>query len=127
MGFHRWQSSDLTWLVLKPRVKRLRAEQSGAETLLWQQLRDRRLGGHKFRRQFAIGRFIVDFYCPKTKLVIEVDGKIHESPEAAAADRERDEELHAKGFTVLRIQNDEILENTETVVTRILATLQRQT
>ena len=125
MGFHRWHSSDLTWLVLKPRVKRLRAEQTGPETPLWQQLRDRRLAGHKFRRQVAIGRFIVDFYCPETRLVIEVDGQSHESPEASAADRDRDEELCAKGFTVLRIRNDEILENAEDVAARILAIPQR--
>jgi very-short-patch-repair endonuclease len=126
MGFHRWHSSDRTWAVLKPLARKLRTELTGPESILWEHLRNRRLNAYKFRRQAAIGRFIVDFYCPDARLVIEVDGQSHEGPDAAAADKDRDEELRAKGFTVLRIQNGEILENAGSVATRILAILQRQ-
>ncbi len=67
--------------------------------------------GLKFRRQHQIGLFITDFYCHESKLVIELDGGIHEEPEATKKDRWRDEDLESLGFNVLRIPNKRLLED----------------
>ena len=64
------------------RAQELRQEQTESESVLWEQLRGRRLNGAKFRRQHSIGRFIVDFCCPSAKLVVEVDGGIHDEQDS---------------------------------------------
>ena len=87
----------------------LRAEMTPAEKLLWEELRGRRFRGLKFRRQHPIGCFVVDFYCPEKKLVVEVDGGVHSSPSQAVADVEREEWLAALGLRFVRIPNDLVL------------------
>ncbi len=84
----------------------MRGRSTKAEHLLWQELRGNALGKHKFRRQHALGPFIVDFYCVPACLVIEVDGPIHKSQ--ADSDQERQAYLEGLGLTVLRFSNDEI-------------------
>jgi very-short-patch-repair endonuclease len=90
------------------RARQLRQTQTLAETQLWEQLRDRRLDGWKFRRQHPLDRFIVDFCCADQRLVVEVDGSIHEAAEHIAYDQERDAALQAAGYRVLRFSNEQV-------------------
>ena len=81
--------------VIRQRAKELRQPLTPPETRLWRILRDRRLGGFKFRRQHPIGRFIVDFYCMQVRLVVELDGPTHE--DQVEYDEVRTEWLQAQG------------------------------
>ena len=90
-----------------------------AEGLLWERLRDRRLGDLKFRRQHAIGRFVVDFCCHERRLIVEVDGGIHLEPVQRQQDRERQFELEEKGLSFLRFTNEEVTISLDSVVARI--------
>ena len=105
--------------AVRQRARELRQSQTPAEDKLWYRVRDRRLGGYKFRRQHPIGRLIVDFYCAETGLVIEIDGDTH--TEQAEYDTARTEWLEAQGYQVIRFKNQEALRNLEAVVERILA------
>jgi very-short-patch-repair endonuclease len=105
--------------TLKQAAKDLRRSMTPAEGILWERLNLRRLNGLRIRRQHPIGRFILDFYCPEHKLVIEVDGPIHE--QQAEHDEERTEQLRSAGLTVLRFKNVEVMEQTEQVLEKILA------
>ncbi len=88
-----------------------------AERRLWRHLRDRRLGGWKFRRQYPIGPFIVDFICVEKNLVIEVDGGQHAENEEQ--DGQRSAYLNHMGYRVFRFWNNEVLNETETVLNNI--------
>ena len=85
--------------------KRLRNNQTDAEKILWQFIRKRKLCGRKFRRQFSILNYILDFYCVEEKIAIELDGKQHLEPAAIRKDAERDNFLRGEGIKVLRFQN----------------------
>ncbi len=98
----------------------LRQNATEAEQILWYQLRGRRLRGHKFRRQWTLHPYIVDFCCLESKLVVEVDGGQH-SPES---DRHRAAELRARGFTIIRFWNNDVLENVEGVLGLLLEALE---
>jgi len=89
--------------------RRLRAEATAAEEILWQELRRDRLDGFRFRRQHAIGRFVLDFYCPARRIAIEIDGGVHDEPHQAARDEARTQALEAQGIAVFRLRNEEIL------------------
>jgi very-short-patch-repair endonuclease len=78
------------------------------ETKVWQILRDRQLLGLKFRRQHVIDGFIVDFYCPEYRLVLEIDGSVHSAPTARDYDEARTAHFHLKGLTVARIKNEDV-------------------
>ncbi len=97
-------------------ARTLRNAASNAEKLLWHFLRAHQLGGHKFRRQVAIGPSIVDFACLPKKLIIELDGPQHFETEAAQYDIERDEWLTARGYRILRYRNQELDENIQAVL-----------
>jgi len=101
----------------------LRRDATDAERRLWSALRDRRLSGYRFRRQFPIGRFIVDFACTKHRLIVEADGSQHADSES---DRERTAWLEEQGWRVLRFWNNDILTNTEGVVETVLKELQEK-
>ena len=92
-----------------------------AEARLWQQLRDRRLMGHKFRRQHSIGPFVADFACVAARLVIELDGSQHATAEVA--DARRTAFLNAQGWKVLRFWNAQVLTGIDDVLREILAHL----
>lgn len=96
---------------LVERARELRKSQTTAEEILWELLRDRRFLGLKFRRQHQIGQFIADFYCDERKLVIEVDGSVHEQEEVKEQDRVKEEYLRSLSMTVVRILNEEIVKN----------------
>jgi len=106
---------------LVERARSMRSEMTNEETILWRALRRRQLGGFKFRRQHIIGAYIVDFYCPEEKLVIEVDGPVHETQKEY--DQLRDEELLALGYQVVRFKNEEILDDLDMVLKKILEVL----
>ncbi|NPV87346.1 MAG: DUF559 domain-containing protein [Anaerolineae bacterium] len=102
------------------RARRMRQFPTKAEQTLWSHLRQRRLGGFKFRRQHPIGHFIVDFYCPACALVVEIDGSVHSQEDQRAYDNERTKHLNALGCRVLRFTNREVLEQLDTVLDAIL-------
>ena len=85
-----------------------------AENLMWDRLRARRLGGHKFRRQMPIDRFIVDFACFESRLAVELDGGQH--GEQASYDEFRTSVIKREGYRVLRFWNSEVFENLEGVL-----------
>jgi len=101
------------------RCREMRKGATDAETLLWQLLRDRQLMNFKFRRQYAIDRFIVDFYCHEASLVIELDGGGHNENEQADYDRQRTARLEELGLRVIRFWNHEMLHQTEDVIRTI--------
>jgi very-short-patch-repair endonuclease len=100
----------------------LRNDPTEAERLLWQHLRLRQLGGHKFRRQQPLGNYVVDFVCLEKRLVIEVDGGQHNAQ--IANDKQRAAWIEAQGFRVLRFWNHEIMQNIEAVKEAIWRALQ---
>jgi len=104
------------------RAKALRAASTDAESLLWYHLRDRRLAGHKFRRQRPIGPYFADFACLEAHLVIELDGGQH--VDATEYDQRRAGFMAGEGFRVLRFWNNEVLTQTDAVREKILAALQ---
>jgi very-short-patch-repair endonuclease len=105
------------WLLAAGR--RLRREQTKAERILWEELRDRKLDGVKFRRQAIMEHFVLDFYCHAHRLLIELDGPIHLDPDIAAYDAERQAFIQAMGIRVLRFTNDQIENHTNDVLTSI--------
>ena len=99
------------------RARELRSEMSLPEALLWTELR-KRPGDFKFRRQHAAGEYVLDFYCAKAKLAVEVDGMAHDNKDAAIRDANRSVFLRSRGIATTRIPANLILANIEPVVTR---------
>jgi very-short-patch-repair endonuclease len=107
---------------MKARARQLRRNATIPERLLWGLLRDRRLAGVKFRRQHPIGPFVVDFYCAAEGLVVELDGHSHH--DRGYQDRERQLYLETvAGLRVVRVDNDDILQDSESVILGLLKTL----
>lgn len=104
-------------------AKYLRKNQTEAERILWNAVRSKRLGGHKFRRQHPIGEYIVDFVCLERKLVIEVDGGHHADGAQKSHDGRRDAWLEGRGYSVVRIWNMDVLNNLEGVLEFVSETL----
>jgi very-short-patch-repair endonuclease len=104
---------------VQSRAKALRRVGTPAEETLWEILRDRTILGLKFRRQQPIGPYVADFYCHELKLIVEVDGLVHDGDRQIANDRNRDANLAALGCTILRFTNDEVLLNAPSVLSRI--------
>ena len=101
---------------LRIRRRELRATLTVSEAALWRFLQRSRLLGRKFRRQHAIGPYVVDFYCPAERLVVELDGSAHDSERSVVRDEIRERFLNDAGLTVLRIENRHVLENAEGVL-----------
>ena len=91
-----------------------------AEKVLWDKLRSKALDGYKFRRQHPISKYITDFYCHSLKLVIEIDGNIHDLEDQIEYDAGREFELQELGLKVLRFTNEEVLQSPEKVLNKIL-------
>ena len=100
--------------LLKQRSRDLRKNLTDAEQKLWQKLRSKQIYGHKFRRQFALGNYIVDFICLDKRLIIEVDGGQH--MENVIYDSQRDEWLKNQNFKVLRFWNNQVLNEIDSVL-----------
>ena len=94
-------------------ARKLRLEMTWPEVRLWQELKSRQMAQFKFRKQAIVGGFIVDFYCPSAKLVIEVDGETHDDPES---DVDRDKALAKFGLQVVRYTNDEVVHEIDWVL-----------
>jgi len=90
-----------------------------AERLLWSKLRRKQLKGLQIYRQRIIGNYIVDFYCPKANLIIEIDGGQHYSVEGIKEDKIRDDYMRNQGFKVLRFSDKEVFENLNGVIEKI--------
>ena len=101
------------------RAEELRERMTKAEVRLWEELENSKLDGYKFRRQHPIHKFIADFYCHKLKLIIEVDGKYHESEGQKNTDLERSELLTFQGIKIIRFTNEEVFNNINLVLKQI--------
>ena len=105
------------------RSRDLRRNPASAEQKLWRKLRNRQLCGVKFVRQEPIGPFFVDFVCRERKLIVEVDGATHSTPEELAGDAMRTEFLQDEGYRIVRVANDEVFHNIDGVCETILNAL----
>ncbi|SDA80581.1 endonuclease domain-containing protein [Mesorhizobium qingshengii] len=103
------------------RARRLRQSDNDAENALWLELRDRRLNGHKFVRQFPIGSYFADFACRECRLVVEIDGSQHADNKY---DEARDRSMVSNGWSVLRFWNVDVLKSREEVLETILAAIE---
>ena len=103
----------------KWRRKELRNDMTEAEKILWEYLRNRKLAGFKFKRQYSVDAFIIDFYCPKVKLGVELDGEVHFTDEAKEYDENRTGFLSDFGIEIIRFKNDEVVNNVEMVLNKI--------
>ncbi len=97
----------------------LRQGATFAEQLLWKEIRNGKLNKLKFKRQHSIGNYIPDFYCASKRLIIELDGEVHNSKEQKQKDKERDEHLISMEYKILRFTNDEVIRNMEKVLKEI--------
>jgi very-short-patch-repair endonuclease len=95
----------------KEKRRNLRKNQTFCEKILWIYLRDRKTLGYKFRRQYSVDHYVIDFYCPELKLAIELDGKVHDLPDQKEYDAYRQEYLEKFGITFCRITNEEFISN----------------
>ncbi len=105
---------------LKQYSRQLRENPTDAERHLWVTIRMKQLRGYQFYRQKLIGEYIVDFFCPRAKLVIEIDGSQHFSDEMTDDDRIRDECMSSQGLRVLRFTNTDVLAHLDGVVESII-------
>lgn len=96
---------------MRQKAKSLRRFATKAESLLWYELRDFRANGIKFRRQAPIGPYIVDFVCPSAKLVVEIDGDLHETDAGRSHDANRDAYLRGLGYSVMRLDEPDVADN----------------
>lgn len=108
MGTRRRQTQNET-----ERARELRAMQTKPEEIVWSALRNRRVAGLKFRRQFPIGSYVADFACPESHLIVELDGESHEGRQVD--DARRTEFLESHGFKVFRVTNDDVVDDIEAV------------
>ena len=104
---------------LKSFARNLRSNMTDAEQLIWSKIRRKQIDNIQFYRQKNIGHYIVDFYCPKGKLIVEIDGGQHYEKAGLEKDHERDRYLQTLGFAVLRFSDADVLENIDGVVERI--------
>jgi very-short-patch-repair endonuclease len=101
-------------------AREMRNDGTKAEAILWLRLKSRQVKGWKFRRQHPLSRFIADFYCHEKKLVVELDGSVHDSKEHQEMDKVRTGILNEMGIKVIRFRNEEVIENVEIVVAKII-------
>jgi very-short-patch-repair endonuclease len=104
---------------LRERRKLLRSNLSPAEAFQWTHLKKKQLGGRKFRRRHSILDYIVDFYCAREKLIVELDGDVHMNPKAIEYDRQRTYVLKSYGFRILRFENKMVFDNLPSVILTI--------
>ena len=104
-----------------PARRHLRSQSTSAEIVLWMHLKRRQLDGYRFRRQYGIGPYILDFCCPAAGLAIELDGAVHDTPSAQIYDAARTAALAAEGLRVLRFENRRVFEDLEGVLAEIAA------
>ncbi len=101
---------------LKQYSRELRKNMTDAERLLWSKINSKQMKGYQFYRQKIIGNYIVDFYCPKAQIIIELDGGQHYTVEGKKSDEKRDDYLSSLGIHVFRFSDEEVFENTNEVL-----------
>jgi len=104
-------------------ARNLRKNTTEAEAILWNEIRNKKIKGYKFRRQHPLSNYIADFYCHEARLVIEVDGEIHEY--SKEYDECRSSMLNEYGITIIRFSNNEIFNDLNSVISRIYLELER--
>jgi len=107
------------FLALKQLRRKLRLNQTEAEKIIWSKLRNKQFNNLKFYRQYSVGWYILDFYCPAVKLAIEIDGGQHNETAEQVKDTQRNKYLEQQGIKVVRFWNNEVAENCEGVLIRI--------
>jgi len=112
-------------ITVKEKRRSLRKDQTYCEQILWRYLRDRQLLGCKFRRQYSVDQFVMDFYSPENKFAIELDGDVHNHPDQKEYDVKRQEYLETFGITFIRITNEELLGNADMAFERIEAAIKK--
>jgi primosomal protein N' (replication factor Y) len=117
--------SMLTKGMLRDRARGMRKGASRAEEAVWSLVWGRRIDGAKFRRQHPIPPYIADFACVDAKLIVEVDGRSHDISNQAAYDAARTEALAKAGWRVLRVRDDEVLTDAQTVAAKIADAIHR--
>jgi very-short-patch-repair endonuclease len=110
----------------RERRKEFRRESTEAEKALWDVLRDRRLLDVKFRRQYGVGGYILDFYAPQLKFAIEVDGPIHDTNFSKDYDRIREEYLDDVGIEVIHVKNDDVLNSSAELIEQVTVILRER-
>ncbi|MCC5923595.1 MAG: dihydropteroate synthase [Crocinitomicaceae bacterium] len=119
-----WATANAyNYQLLKEYAKEMRHQPTKAEALMWEELRNKKLDGYKFRRQHIIGNYIADFICLRENTIIEIDGLIHQHPDNKASDEERTKWLNEQGYQVIRFTNEEVVNNIEEVKRKILKRL----
>jgi very-short-patch-repair endonuclease len=108
----------------KAKRRFLRKAMPEPEVILWSKLKGKQIGGFKFRRQYSVGSYIIDFYCPTKRLAIELDGEGHFVGNKFASDQERQQWIERFNIRFLRFTNDEIRANLDGVIDRIGEALQ---
>ena len=104
--------------------QRLRTDGTAAEARLWTLLKNAQVDGRRFRRQFGVGPYVLDFYCPSERLAVELDGSVHHAPGQADYDAARTRHLEAVGIRVIRFENRAVFEGPQGVVAAIAAAFQ---
>ena len=104
---------------LKGLARQLRKNMTEAESFLWQRIRKKQLKSRQFYRQKNVGNYIVDFYCPSAKVIVELDGGQHFTQQGISGDQVRDKYLESLGFTILRFSDREVFKNIEGVLEKI--------
>ena len=99
--------------------RQFRQSQTEAEKELWRLIRNKKINGLQFRRQHPLGNYIADFYCHEKRLVIELDGEIHDTNEQAKRDNERTILMNRSNITVIRLRNEEVLNDSKLVIKKI--------
>ena|SRR5436309_3118560 len=112
--------------VLRDRRKELRRNATECEKILWARLKRRQMLGVKFRRQYSVDAYVIDFYCPKLKLAVEVDGPSHGSKDAEEYDMVRQEIIERCGITFLRFNNADVLNNLGDVLNTVRAIIHQR-
>jgi very-short-patch-repair endonuclease len=112
---------------VKAKRKDLRLNMTASEQRLWRYLRGKRMAGHKFRRQFSVDQFIVDFYSPELKLAIEIDGDSHAGEKEGKYDKLREKHFSRLGVNFLRFTNQEVMKNLESVLMAIASGVAKKT
>ncbi|MFS8082582.1 MAG: vitamin B12 dependent-methionine synthase activation domain-containing protein, partial [Ginsengibacter sp.] len=119
---YQWADPS-TYKLLSDFAKTNRSKQTPSEEIIWELLKSKKIEEHKFRRKHIIGNYITDFVCLDKKLVIEIDGLIHQLPENKNSDEIRTQWLNKIGFKVIRFTNDEVLNKTDEIIESISSTL----
>jgi len=104
----------------KAKRRRLRSDSPTAENTIWTSLRRKNIAGYKFRRQYSVGPYVIDFYCPALKLAVEIDGDSHFIGNAVEDDKRRQAFIEAFGIRFLRFTNQDVYDNLEGVLESII-------